>query len=110
KKSATVKRQDRRVRLALESLEERVLLNAAPDPTWFTPAQIQKACGFDKVGVFSSGPYSQIMPADGRGQTIAIVDVDDNPNITADLATFSSQFGLAQMDGANGDPTFTVIK
>ena len=35
------------------------------------------------------------------------MDAFDWPTATTDLSNFSSQFGLPQMDGVNGDPTFT---
>ena len=38
----------------------------------------------------------------GSGVTVAIVDAYDSPNAEADLATFSSQFGLAPCTTANG--------
>ena len=41
---------------------------------------------------------------DGTGQTIAIVDAYDDPNIQADLNTFDTQFGLPQHDGHAGQP------
>src|SRR4051812_20027119 len=55
-----------------------VLHNAASAATvdGFTPAQIRHAYGFDKVG-FGSG----VPAADGRGQTIAVVDAFNDPNI-----------------------------
>lgn len=48
-----------------------------------TPAQIKKAYGFDQLS------------GDGSGQTIAIVDAYNDPNISSDLSTFSKQFSLA---------------
>src|SRR5256885_4676360 len=48
-----------------------------------TPAQIKKAYGFDQLS------------GDGSGQTIAIVDAYNDPNILNDLKKFSSQFSLA---------------
>ncbi len=56
----------------------------------YTPAQIRKAYGFDKVS-FGSGSST----GDGSGQTIAIVDAYNDPNIVSDLAVFDKQFGLA---------------
>jgi subtilase family serine protease len=38
----------------------------------------------------------------GSGQTIAVVDPYDDPSAEADLATFSSQFGLPACSTANG--------
>src|SRR3954452_9153760 len=57
----------------------------------FTPAQIRHAYGFDKVGF---GGSSGSPAADGRGQTIAIIDAFNNPNIANDLRVFDQQFGL----------------
>jgi subtilase family serine protease len=54
-----------------------------------TPAQISVFYGF---------PASQ----QGAGQTIAIVDAYDDPNIEADLAVFSTQFNLPACTTANG--------
>jgi hypothetical protein len=48
----------------------------------YTPAQIRTAYGINNLAL------------DGTGQTIAIVDAYDNPNIFESVDTFSSQFGL----------------
>ncbi len=53
----------------------------------FTPAQIRQAYGFN--GVSFSG-----VQGDGTGETIAIVDAQDDPNIQADLNSFDTQFSL----------------
>jgi subtilase family serine protease len=58
-------------------------------PTTFAPAQLVHAYGFDQIS-FAGGT----IPGDGRGQTIAIVDSFDDPNITADLQTFNNRYGL----------------
>jgi subtilase family serine protease len=55
---------------------------AAGGFTYYTPAQVRHAYGFDQVS------------ATGAGQTIAIVDAYDDPNIGGDLARFDAQFGL----------------
>jgi subtilase family serine protease len=57
----------------------------------YTPAQIRTAYGFGQV-TFGSGSTTT---ADGTGQTIAIVDAYNDPNIVSDLAVFDKQFGLA---------------
>ncbi len=59
----------------------------SPPADAFTPAQIAKAYGFDKI------QFGAIQ-GDGTGQTIAIVDAYDAPNMQADLDAFSAQFGL----------------
>jgi subtilase family serine protease len=71
--------------LGLEQLEDRTLLSI------FTPAQIRHAYGFDQI-TFSANGTS--MAGDGRGQTIAIVDAYDDPNIQSDLAHFDQVFNL----------------
>lgn len=48
-------------------------------PQGYTPAQMRTALG---------------LTGDGSGQTIAIVDAYDDPNIVSDANKFSSQFGL----------------
>src|SRR5205823_4035937 len=95
----------------LEGLEERLLLSAdllssagtasvgvhilplgsnivgpssGPTPSGgYSPSQIQHAYGFDQIS------FNGIV-GDGRGQTIAIIDAYDQPNIVNDLATFDS--------------------
>src|SRR5262245_6162730 len=69
------------------------------------PQQIPTASVFNSSQPFMSG--SLALPADGRGQTIAIIDAFDDPNVASDLSAFCSQFGLPQMDGLGGHPTFT---
>src|SRR5260370_32041703 len=71
--------------LRLEELESRALL------TTYAPSQILHAYGFDKL------------PYDGTGQTIAIVDAYDNPNVASDLTTFDSLYGLP-------DPGLTIAQ
>jgi hypothetical protein len=63
-----------------------------------TPAQIAHAYGFDRLVFANSG-----VPPDGRGQTIAIVDAHDDPNIAGDLHNFDVAFGLP-------DPALTVAR
>ncbi len=48
----------------------------------YTPAQIRTAYGINNLAL------------DGTGQTIAIVDAYDDPNIAQSVDTFDSQFGL----------------
>jgi hypothetical protein len=90
------------VRLAVEQLEDRLLLSASnpagivmqtfhtvspnfsssQSPSGFWPSQIRHGYGFDKLTY------------DGSGQTIAIVDAYHDPNLASDLATFDTQFSL----------------
>ncbi len=85
--------------LHVESLETRDLLSVSPlpqatpeavplavsstTPVGLTPAQVKTAYGFTGVS------------GDGTGQTIAVIDAYNDPNIVSDLAVFSSKFGLA---------------
>jgi PKD domain/Subtilase family len=54
-----------------------------------TPAQLASAYGYEPT----SG---------GSGQTLAIVDAYDDPNIESDLATFDTEYGIAACTTANG--------
>lgn len=105
-----------RFRPNLEAFEDRTLPSVTLMPTYvmnhashvnplagsgisgYTPAQIQKAYGFSGI-TFANGTVT----GNGSGQTIAIVDAYDDPNIAADLATFDKQFSLA------APPSFTKI-
>src|SRR5438477_52923 len=71
--------------LNVERLEDRQLL------TVYSPSQIRHAYGFDQVAL------------DGSGQTIAIVDAYDHPNIVDDLKIFDQEFGLPD------PPQFTKV-
>ncbi len=74
-------------------------------PSGFTPAQVRAAYGFSQAAFGS-------LPANGSGQTIAIVDAYDDPGLvattgasfaTSDLAMFDRQFGLPD------PPSFTKV-
>jgi subtilase family serine protease len=88
----------------MHPLENRRLLSVTPainftadatssTVTGYTPAQIQSAYGFNQLS-FNSGKTA----ANGAGQTIAIVDAYNDPNIAGDLKTFDTRFGLAAAD------------
>jgi hypothetical protein len=77
--------------LRIEELETRALLSV------FTPGQIRHTYGFDQVTFPGSG--GQTIQGDGTGQTIAIVDAYDAPNISTDLQAFDSSFTLSNNDG-----------
>src|SRR5438067_1311949 len=53
----------------------------------YSPDPVRHAYGFDQVSFNGTA-------ADGSGQTIAIVDAFNDPNIASDLNVFDSQFGL----------------
>jgi subtilase family serine protease len=57
-------------------------------PAGFGPADLQSAYALPS--------------GNGAGQTVAIVDAFDNPNVESDLATYRSTFGLPACTTANG--------
>jgi len=69
--------------------------SATISPTGLSPVQIGHAYGFDKLSCYGTSSC-------GSGQTIAIVDSYDDPNIANDLNTFDTQFGLPSCTTANG--------
>jgi subtilase family serine protease len=113
-RTAVVSRQRRRgtrTSLACESLEFRQLLSAGGSgnlvdqitaqpavqivpfagggPSGYSPAQIRTAYGVNQIK-FLNGTIT----GNGAGQTIAIVDAYNDPNIAADLAKFDAAYGL----------------
>jgi subtilase family serine protease len=58
--------------------------SSGQSPSGYSPAQIKKAYGIDRI----SGT--------GKGQTIALIVAYNDPNITSDVATFSNKFSLPQ--------------
>jgi subtilase family serine protease len=71
---------------------------ASNSPTGLTPQQVSQAYAFNQIA-FTSG--SSQVTGTGAGETIAIVDAYDDPNIQQDLTTFDQKFGLA------APPSFT---
>jgi subtilase family serine protease len=112
-------RRGKQINLLCESLETRQLLSASATvsspsqpmaspfldvsplvsagPTGLSPQQLQNAYGVNQI-TFAGGAIS----GNGAGQTIAIVDAYNDPNIASDLATFDSQYGLS------APPSFVV--
>lgn len=76
----------------IDTLESRTLFSA------FTPAQVAHAYGFDQIAFINSS--GQSVKGDGSGQTIAIVDAYDDPNVATDLAIFDNAYGLSNNDAA----------
>ena len=106
-----------RARLALEQLEDRAVPShlvtpgchlvpsgtvlpsgGSGQPAGFSPAMISQAYGFNQI-TFNNGTVK----GDGSGQTIAIIDAYDQPNIASDLATFDRTYGLP------APPSFTKV-
>jgi hypothetical protein len=65
-------------------------------PHGFFPNQIRTAYGFDQIVFDNPNAFPTGVPADGQGQTIAIVDAHDQPNIQSDVTVFSNTFGLQE--------------
>jgi subtilase family serine protease len=68
---------------------------ASPGPPGYSPAQVRHAYGFDRISFNGTA-------GDGSGQTIAIIDAFDTPDISGELHTFDTQFGLP-------DPVFRKV-
>jgi subtilase family serine protease len=66
----------------------------------YTPSQISTVYGF-------TGANFKGTAATGAGQTIAIIDWYNDPNIVSEVAAFNSQYGLQTFN--SGGPTFTVV-
>ena len=87
----------------MDDLEPRALLSVVPSAQTtfqaqpfagngppagaYTPAQLQEAYGFNNISFKG-------LAGVGSGETIAIIDAYDDPNIQSDLNTFDTQFGL----------------
>ena len=107
-----------RWRSSMEHLESRLLLSTCATPTVidlgavvqadassltapFTPSEIRQAYGVNEISFNGTA-------GDGSGQTIAIVDAYNDPNIISDANTFSANYGLPQFN-ASGGPTLQVL-
>jgi hypothetical protein len=67
----------------------------------FSPSTIRTAYGVSSISFNGA-------TGDGTGQTIAIVDAFNDPDIIPDANSFSSEFGLPQFNGS-GEPTLQVL-
>ena len=73
-------------------------------PPGLSPQQLRKAYGVDSI-------FLGALQGDGSGQTIAIVDAGDQPNIASDLHTFDQEFGIADPPSftkVDGDPGWSI--
>jgi hypothetical protein len=86
------RRRSRRLRPLLDPLDERCLLSG------YTPAEITAAYGLGSVAFPTA---SGSIEGDGTGETIALIEMDHDPNLSSDLHTFDQAYGLP-------DPTLTV--
>ncbi len=67
-----------------------VILADSSGTTGLTPAEIRSAYEIDLIS-FSGGTVT----GNGAGETIAIVDAYNDPDIAADLTTFDQEYGLS---------------
>jgi hypothetical protein len=74
---------------------------ASPASSPFTPSQIVDAYGVNDIS------FNGVV-GNGAGQTIAIIDAYNDPDIISDANAFSAQYGLTQFNGS-GEPTLEVL-
>ncbi|MGC0314711.1 subtilase family serine protease [Kitasatospora acidiphila] len=58
--------------------------------------------GYGPTDIQSAYNLASAAASNGAGETVAIVDAQDDPNAEADLAAYRSQFGLRACSTANG--------
>ena len=88
------KRCRRGLRPIMDYLDDRCLLSG------YTPAQIAGAYGLGAITFKTS--TGTTVKGDGTGETIALIEMYHDPNLSSDLHTFDQQYGLS-------DPTLNVI-
>ena len=76
----------RSLRPHLEPLDDRCLLSG------YTPAQLTHAYGLDAIAFRTSA--GAIVPGDGSGETIALIEADHDPSLASDLHVFDQANGL----------------
>src|SRR3954451_12017170 len=80
-----IRQRRRALRPSLDRLDDRRLLSG------LSPTQLTRAYGLNNLTFNVNG---RTIPADGDGQTIAIVGAYHNPYIVQDLHAFDQAFGL----------------
>ena len=88
-------------------IDPNVTPQASPGSSGYTPIQIQQAYTLSTGTAFNNNISFNGAPANGIGETIAIVDAYNDPNIVSDVGAFSTEFGLPQLN--SGGPTFQVL-
>ena len=84
------KRRRRSLRPFLDYLDDRCLLSGSL-PAGDTPAQIAAAYGLNAI-TFTSG--GRTVTGNGSGETIALIEMYHDPNLSSDLSTFDQQYNL----------------
>ncbi len=80
------KRRRRDWKPRCDYLDDRCLLSG------YTPAQITSAYGLS--GITFTSPSGKSVAGNGAGQTIALIEMDHDPNIQASLDAFDAEYGL----------------
>ncbi len=88
------RRRGRSLRPILDHLDDRCLLSGV------TPSQLTTAYGLNAISFKSSS--GSTVKGDGTGETIALIEAYNDPNIASDLHTFDLMYSLP-------DPKLTVI-
>lgn len=79
--------------------------SSSPAGEGYTPAQMRQAYGFDQITL----PPGQTFDKAGSGQTIAIIDPLDDPNIVADLQKFDETFNIGGIAGNPASTSFLKV-
>jgi subtilase family serine protease len=90
-------RSRRTVRPFVYHLDDRCLLSGT---SGFTPAQITAGYGLQAITFPSSAGTT--VKGDGSGETIALIEMYHDPNLTTDLHTFDQRYGLP-------DPSLNIV-
>ena len=96
------RRRGLRLQPLLDELDVRCLLSggfAPSEPSGYTPAEITAAYGLNDI-TFTSSSGAKVT-GNGAGETIALIEMYNDPNLQSDLATFDAKYGLPT-------PTLTV--
>ncbi len=96
------RRRGPRYRPFLDELDDRCLLSGfSPyEPSGLTPAQVTAAYGLNDITFTSK--TGAVVPGNGSGETIALIEMYHDPNIQSDLATFDAKYDLPT-------PSLTVV-
>ena len=88
------RRKGLRARPHLDQLDDRCLLSgySPVSSTGLTPAQLTIAYGLNAITFTSSSGTT--VKGDGSGETIALIEAYDDPNLASDLKTFDQAYNL----------------
>jgi subtilase family serine protease len=91
-----------RFRPDCHQFEQRCLLSGSSPvlSNGYTPAQITSAYGLNAI-TFTSSTGTPVK-GDGAGETIALIELNSDPTLQSDLATFDAKYSLP-------NPTLTVV-